>query len=98
MRWFSIRKAAYQDPSLPETFERYGVGTIQNLLAASGQLRHKGNLTNIGSLVKDLLVWLTEQYDRAERKETWSLSMEFAIVVLVAAELLFSIGRAFCGR
>jgi len=32
-----------------------------------------------------LLPWLTEQYDRAERKETWSPSMEFAITVFVAS-------------
>jgi hypothetical protein len=35
--------------------------------------------------------WLTEQYDRAERRETWSITMEAAITVFVAFELMFSI-------
>jgi len=35
--------------------------------------------------------WLTEQYDRAERKETWSLTLEAAITVFVAFELAISV-------
>jgi len=38
-----------------------------------------------------VMAWLTEQYDRAERKEGWTLVMEAAVTVLVAAELFFSI-------
>jgi hypothetical protein len=34
--------------------------------------------------------WLTEQYDRAERKETWSITMEAAITVFVIIETMFS--------
>src|SRR6267154_2808026 len=34
-----------------------------------------------------ILGWLTEQYDRAERKETWSITMEVAITVFVFFEL-----------
>ncbi|HMI52815.1 MAG TPA: hypothetical protein VK525_14990 [Candidatus Saccharimonadales bacterium] len=39
----------------------------------------------------DILVWLTEQYDRTERKETWTITLEIAVCVLVAAELTFSV-------
>jgi len=35
--------------------------------------------------------WLTEQYDRAERRETWSITMEASITVFVAFELVMSI-------
>jgi len=35
-----------------------------------------------------LLPWLTEQYDRAERKETWNLTMEAAITLLVGIEVV----------
>ncbi len=35
--------------------------------------------------------WLTEQYDRAERRETWSITMEAAITVFVLVELIFSL-------
>jgi hypothetical protein len=38
-----------------------------------------------------VLHWLTEQYDRAERKETWSLTMEIAITVFVLGEVTMSI-------
>jgi len=38
-----------------------------------------------------LLPWLTEQHDMAERRETWLLLMEVAIVILVGAELFFSV-------
>jgi hypothetical protein len=32
---------------------------------------------------------VTEQYDRAERKETWSLTVEVAITAFVFAVLIF---------
>jgi hypothetical protein len=35
--------------------------------------------------------WLTEQYDRAERRETWSITMEAAITVFVGVELIISV-------
>lgn len=36
------------------------------------------------------LGWLTERYDREERKETWQIAMEGAVTILVAAELVMS--------
>lgn len=91
MRWFRIRKAEI-DPELRETFERYGTVTMQTLLATNAtSYRHKGMLATVELYLKPLLAWLTEQYDRAERKETWSLSMEVAITIFVAAELVLLI-------
>jgi hypothetical protein len=94
-RWIRIRKADI-DLELRKTFERYGVGTMQNLLAREGRFRHGGNLTNVSMVENDLLAWLTDQYDRAERKEVWSLTMEVMIVIFVGIEILPSIIRFIC--
>lgn len=37
------------------------------------------------------LRWLVEQYDRAERRETWSITMEAAITIFVLAELILAL-------
>ena len=83
MRWFRIRKAENLDPELRKTFEHHGVGTMQILLATTNWFWHKGKSVQVQNITDDLLPWLTEQYDRAERKETWSITMEFAITVFV---------------
>jgi|SRR5690348_1350127 hypothetical protein len=85
MRLF-IRKAKI-DNAVRESFERYGIGTLQLMLSSGGIDSFVGREGHTGAR-KELLAWLTEQYDRAERKETWSLTMEFAITVFVLAELL----------
>jgi hypothetical protein len=93
MRWIRIRKAGI-DPELRMTFERYGTVTMQMLLATNTTTyRHNGNLATVELYLAPLLEWLTEQYDRAERKETWSLTMDAAITVFVAIEVLPSIIR-----
>jgi hypothetical protein len=93
VRWFSVRPANI-DPALRETFERYGTVTMQMLLATNATTyRHQGNLVTVERYLTSLLPWLTEQYDRAERKETWSVTMEAAITVLVLAEVLLSFCR-----
>ena len=98
MRLFSIRRADI-DPELRQTFERYGTVTMQMLLATNTTTyRHQGNLTTVELYLAPLLAWLTEQYDRAERKEHWTLVMEAAITLFVAAELFFSLFRLFCGH
>jgi hypothetical protein len=93
MRWVRIRKAKIGDTELRKSFERYGTTTMQILLASHGQFRKgpAGSLTNISTVEDPLLDWLTEQHDIEQRKETWSLAMEVAIVVFVGAELLFSV-------
>ena len=93
MRWLGIREAKI-DSELRETFERYGTVTMQVLLATnSTSFRHKGNLTRVSQVEDSLIVWLTEQYDRAERKETWLITMEVAITLLVLAELVLMVVR-----
>jgi hypothetical protein len=37
---------------------------------------------------KEALMWLTEKTDRAEQIETWNLTMEVAITVLVLFSLI----------
>ena len=93
MRWFRIRKASVPKEAR-DLFERCGSSVIGAVLAG-------GSTPLLGALQKSLyeksdmrqqaLDWLTEQYDRAERKETWSLTMEAAITVFVAVEVVLSI-------
>jgi hypothetical protein len=90
MIWFRIRKAKI-DPSLREAFEQYGLGTMQLNLAIGDFITQNGKTILIKDVTTDLLSWLTEQYDRAERKETWSITMEVAITGFVFFELIFSI-------
>lgn len=89
---FRVRTANTK-PEFRETFEQYGVPTMQALLATTNYFHHKGKDITAQDVRPELLPWLTEQYDRAERKETWSLAMEVAITAFVATELLFTILR-----
>lgn len=63
---------------------------MQVVLATTNTFMHKGGYSRPNAVLEPLLSWLTEEHDRAERKETWSLLMEIAIVILVAGELTFS--------
>jgi len=66
LRWIGIR-AADIDPTLRQTFERHGVGTMQTLLAAHDRVfEHQGYGIDAKSVRDPLLSWLTEQYDREE--------------------------------
>jgi len=88
MRWQPIRSASI-DPALRQAFEQHGIGTMQTLLAAPDRLFVcRGQSCSANQVRDDLLHWLTEQYDRAERKETWTLTMEAAITLLVAVEVI----------
>jgi len=98
MRWLGVRRAKI-DPVLRQTFEQHGIGTMQTLLAAQDRVFvHQGQRIDTNSVRDSLLPWLTEQYNRAERKETWNLTMEAAITLLVGIEvihlLITSGGRA----
>jgi len=90
MRWFSIREAKI-DAELRQTFERYGVIGMQTCLSTVNYFMHQGEGIVAANVADQLLPWLTEQYDRTERKETWSITMEVAITIFVAAELLLTI-------
>ena len=86
MRWFHVRKADIP-ADLRTTFEQYGVGGVQ-----SWQTRKQYAGEDPGGKIRTAaLSWLTEQYDRTERKETWSLTMEAAIVVLIVFEIVLAI-------
>jgi hypothetical protein len=66
---------------------------MQQLLGANNAYVHQGELRTARNDSASLLPWLTEQNDKTERKETWSMLMEIAIVVLVAAELASSVAN-----
>lgn len=95
MRWFRIRTAKI-DPQLRESFERYGPGGMLMALGDMNNFLHQSQLTKANTVLVPLLKWLTEQYDRAERKETWNITMEAAITVFVLAELILSLLDRFC--
>jgi hypothetical protein len=94
MRW-CIRPAKI-DPDLRKTFEQYGTAGMQMALGDMNHFKHKGQVTKADAVLDSLLPWLTEQYDRVERKETWSMTMEIAITIFVAAELALSLLDRFC--
>lgn len=88
MRWFHIRRAKI-DAEWRKTFERYGVLSMQVVLALGGNIKHRGERIGIDTGLMDRMqLWLTEQYDRAERKETWLITMEVAITIFVAMEVI----------
>jgi len=95
MRWFRIRKAEIA-PDLRETFERYGTEGMQVVLALGGNVKHQNERIPVDEVMEPVLSWLTERYDTAERKETWSLTMEFVITIFVALEAVPIIYRIFC--
>src|SRR5215471_18788144 len=90
MRWFLIRKANI-DPTLREAYEQYGVVSLQLDYTVKNYLRgvQEGERTPAHPDDAALLAWLTEQYDRTERKETWGLTLEVVITVFIAVEVLF---------
>jgi len=68
---------------------------MQMVLATTNSFLHGDRHVSVTEVLDALLPWLTEQYDRAERKETWSMTMEAAITVFVASELLISLAGIF---
>ncbi|MGB8802702.1 MAG: hypothetical protein WCC97_18640 [Candidatus Acidiferrales bacterium] len=95
MRWFSIRKATI-DSDFRETFEQYGVATMQAILATTNYFQHKNTRLMAQDVLLELLPWLTEQYDRAERKETWLITMEAAITIFVGFDFVLATISFFC--
>lgn len=88
-RLFRIRRAKNVPADVRQTCERFGANVIAHMLAAGLNPRYISlqHIYNAESNQERALEWLTEQYDRAERKENWSLIMEIAITVFVFAEL-----------
>jgi hypothetical protein len=96
MRWFRIRSASV-DSRYRKTFEQYGAVGMQILLGIpNSRIRlDEGKDIRTDNDLPGILSWLTEQYDRAERKETWLITMEVAITVFVGVELLIEGWRLY---
>jgi len=94
MRWVSIRKASIPKDAR-DIFERFGPAVISIILFSgfSGPQETEPQKVIYGNSGnrKHAEAWLTEQYDLAERRESWLITMEVAITLLVATELVFSI-------
>jgi hypothetical protein len=92
MRFFTIRKADI-DGDLRRTFEQYGVGSMQAILGGIKYFTFNGEETQVEKYREPLLAWLTEEYDKADRKQSWSTTMEAAITLLVGAEVVIELLR-----
>lgn len=93
MRWFRIRRAEI-DLRCRQRFEELGVEVVRAFLTQPPGVvvcEDEGGKWTVANLREPMKPWLREQYDRAERKETWLITMEIAITILVAAELLMSV-------
>ena len=99
MRWFRIRRGELL-PHYREHFEEIGVEIIRAYFTQPIGVKvytdDKGDHT-VRELHDPMQLWLREQYDRAERKETWLITMEIAITIFVASELIMSV-LEFCSR
>jgi membrane carboxypeptidase/penicillin-binding protein len=92
MRLIKIRRAQISTEDR-EMYEHFGVSFIQIVLSVTNSFEYKGKFIQPGNQAtqQSMLLWLTEQHDLSERKESWLLLMEIAITVLVAAELFISV-------
>jgi hypothetical protein len=95
MIWFRIRKASIPKEHR-EMFERFGASVVTVALyggfpGPANTAEPMNTLYANSAYRASAAEWLTEQYDRTELHETWSITMEAAITVLVAVELVFSI-------
>jgi len=99
MRWFSIRNAKISS-DMKDAFDQAGPSTIQQLMF-SGMI----STANLPPVLQQLwqqskereaaFKWLTEMADRADRRETWNLTMEAAITVFVLLSLVVEIWNLF---
>jgi hypothetical protein len=92
MRRFCVRKAKIPKNER-DILERFGPSVIGTVLAAgfSSSVPELTSLYTDPDRKRNAALWLTEQYDREERRETWSITMEAAITLFVLAELVFSV-------
>ena len=92
MRW-RVRKAEIR-PDYRQHFEELGVEIVRAYFTQPIGVvvwEDKGGKWPVGALREPMQLWLREEYDRAEQKDTWLMTMEIAITILVAAELFMSI-------
>lgn len=94
MRWFCIRKENIPQ-SFREHFEELGVEIVRAYFTqpiGTNIWRDVGkDAVTVETARNSMQLWLREQYDLQERRETWNLAMEIAITVLVAVELAMSV-------
>ena len=93
MRWFRVRKASIKS-RYRQHFEELGVEIVRAYFTQPIGVvvwEDDGGRWTVQALREPMQSWLREQYDCAERKDTWLLTMEIAITILVAAELLMSV-------
>ena len=98
MRWFSIRRA---EISLRDRqrFEELGTEIVRayftqgpgTVVYTDGRERF-----TVNNLHEFMQLWLREQYDRAELRETWLVTMEAAITTFALAGTVFSVLDFFC--
>jgi hypothetical protein len=91
MRWFLVRKAVIPEGER-DVFERFGVNVIGAVLGGGFNPRaiEIQPVYNDDNVRAHALAWMTEQYDRTDRKETWLITMEVSITGFVFAELILS--------
>ena len=98
MRWLHIRKADI-DLYYRQHFEELGVEIVRAYFTQPNGVvvwkDEKGDWP-VAAVKDPMRLWLREQYDRAERKDTWLMTMEIAITILVAFELLMSVLTFYC--
>jgi hypothetical protein len=80
------------DTNVREALEVRGAETIRAVLIEDSFVLETagGERFTLGDHEKSVLLWLKEQADKAERRETWLIIMEIAITVFVGLELIFS--------
>lgn len=89
---FRVRKASIPD-EWRDVFERFGVNVIGGVLGGgfNPPASEIQPVYNNDTVRAHALQWMTEQYDRAERKENWMITMEAAVTIFVLFELIVSI-------
>jgi len=96
VRLLRIRKAKELEKQLRDSFEKYGMECMRIILATTNHgstttFKHQGNEVRASNYVDSILSWLTEEYDKKDRKDNWLLVMEIAITIFVFVEMIISI-------
>jgi hypothetical protein len=96
MRWFRVSTAKINSETR-EALEQYGPDTLRTLLLIRTFVLEtpKGKRFTVDDVRGELLLWLKEQLDREERRETWLITMEFSVTIFVLFELLISVAGLF---
>lgn len=61
---------------------------MQVVLGSTTYFFHDGKEQLVSNFREPLLAWLTEEYDKKDRRDNWLLLLEIAITVLVAIEVV----------